>query len=136
MRSICTIVTLSLAGQVLSADPVPDNEQIAATLVDKLDDPDEEVRQNLAVALARLSPDSLPKLTLTLRDHSADRRAGAALALALVGPPARAALPDLLQALSDESSTVRRQASFAISRILPGRSSETRSGVRFDRGMY
>ena len=124
MPILSIILSLCLAGASPAADPGTAAgsaaEETIAKLVDALDDPDEEVRRNLSIALSRLSPECVPRLTLTLRDHSANRRAGAALALALIGPPAKTSLPDLLNALSDESPDVRRQVSFAISRVVTG----------------
>jgi HEAT repeat protein len=54
-----------------------------------------------------------------LKGDNPERRAGAAYTLGLIGPPAKAALPALLNALKDETIDVRRQASYAVSRLIP-----------------
>lgn len=96
----------------------PDRAPVIAGLIAALGDSDPEVRQNLAVALSRLAPASLAPLQQALQDRVAERRAGAALALALIGPAAESAIPTLLLTLKDEDLNVRRQVSFALAAIL------------------
>jgi HEAT repeat protein len=111
-------IVLLLAGQ--PTGPFPDvDPAVVHRLVDALKDPDLEVRQHLAIALAKIGTPSVEPLIGVLKDGSAERRAGAAYGLALIGPPARAALPALLASLDDKEVEVRRQASYAISRLLP-----------------
>jgi HEAT repeat protein len=114
---------------VLMTNPVPppavalppvDNATIRR-LVDGLRDGDPDVRQNLAAALARVGPAAIDPLAASLKDANADKRAGAAYALALHGDSAKAVIPTLLDLIMDENIDVRRQASFAISRIIPSR---------------
>jgi HEAT repeat protein len=88
-------------------------------LVRALDDPDPDVRANLAAALVRIGPTAVEPLTAALTDPSPDRRAGAAYALGLMGASARSALPALLDRLKDDDVGVRRQASFAVARLVP-----------------
>lgn len=92
---------------------------IVRRLIDGLKDPDLDVRHNLAAALARIGPSAVEPLTAALKDEVPERRAGAAYALGLIGAPARAALPTLLDLLSDDDVGVRRQASLAVARIVP-----------------
>ena len=77
------------------------------------------MRQNLGAALAKIGPDAIEPLVEALKGDNPDRRAGAAYTLGLIGPPAKAALPALLEALKDETVEVRRQASYAVARLIP-----------------
>ena len=77
------------------------------------------------------------RLVDALKDAAPEKRSGAAYTLALIGPPARSAMPALLDALADKDTDVRRQVSYAIGRILlPGRPSpevtapQPRGGLR------
>ena len=88
-------------------------------LIDALKDPDFEVRQNLGAALAKTGPRVVPLLREALKDKLVERRSGAAYALGLLGDTARPALPELLDALNDPDTDVRRQASYAIARVVP-----------------
>jgi hypothetical protein len=121
------ICGLSLAGSALAAQPgaspapADADEVIVRKLIESLKDPDQEVRQNIAVALAKIGTGCIDPLIEALKDANTDRRAGAAYALGLIGPPARAAMPALLDALSDKEPDVRRQVSFAIGRLIPPR---------------
>jgi hypothetical protein len=115
-----TAVFLVLSGQPVPPGAYPDvDPAVVRRLIDALKDPEPEVRQNLAAALAKIGPPSVEPLIGTLKDGVAERRAGAAYALALIGPPARTALPALLGALDDKEVEVRRQVSYAISRLIP-----------------
>jgi hypothetical protein len=110
---------VTFAVPVPSTPPDADEAAVVRRLVEALKDPDFEVRQNLALALAKIGPPSVEPLVEALKDPLPERRAAAAYALALIGPPARAALPALLKALDDKDVDVRRQASYAISRLVP-----------------
>lgn len=112
---------LLLVLAILPADPParPDDAVIVTRLVEALKDTDVEVRQNLGAALAKLPVDSVGPLTAALKDPNPARRAGAAYALGLIGEPAAAALPGLLDALTDTDLEVRRQASQSVGRVLP-----------------
>jgi HEAT repeat protein len=101
---------------VAAQDP---DDAIVRRLIGSLKDPDPEVRQNLALALAKIGPPSVEPLVVALTDPLPERRSAAAYALALIGPPARSALPALLTALDDKDVDVRRQASYAVSRLVP-----------------
>jgi len=99
--------------------PGPLDDEVVRQLVEALKDPDFEVRQNLGVALAKTGSRTVPLLRDALKDKLVERRSGAAYALGLLGEAARPALPELLAALNDADTDVRRQASFAIARVVP-----------------
>ena len=114
------MLMLLVAGLLQPPAIVPDTDRvIIRRLIEAMNDPDYEVRQNLGIALAKIGTPSVEPLIEALKDTSPERRAGAAYALGLIGAPARAALPALLEALKDKEPTVRRQASYAISRLIP-----------------
>lgn len=82
--------------------------------------PGETLKETVADALARMGPDAVPGLVEALRSPDDEVRAGAARALALMGPPdAERAVPDLIAALDDSSLIVRRYAVRAIARLGP-----------------
>ena len=97
----------------------PGNFQTITALIAALDDDDQEIRKNLAIALAKFCPESIEPLKRALRDRSPYRRAGAAEALGLMGTAAEPALTSLIESLADKDREVRRQVSFAISQIVP-----------------
>lgn len=111
-----TFVVL-IASPVRPADPIS-NDELIRRLIVALKDPDTDVRQNLATALAKLGPAAVEPLTGALKDSLPERRAGAAYSLGLIGPPAKSALPQLLDLLDDEDLDVRRQAAYAVNRIV------------------
>jgi bilin biosynthesis protein len=115
---LATLVACVLAAPVSAAEPVSDDVLIRR-LIDGLKDDDPDVRQNLAAALAKIGSAAVEPLTAALDDSLAERRAGAAYALGQIGPPARSALTRLLDALDDKDLDVRRQASYALSRLVP-----------------
>lgn len=117
MFAVAPVLLMAIAQ--FSQAPASVDESIVRRLVAALKDPEPEVRQNLAFALAKIGPPSIELLTLALKDTNPDRRAGAAYALGLIGASARVALPALLDLLNDTDSAVRRQASYAISRVIP-----------------
>ncbi len=73
-----------------------------------------EPAQDLAVG------DDVPRLIKALAGRDATVRAGAAAALADLGPGARQAIPALVKALKDEDAAVRRHGAAALGRIGPG----------------
>ncbi len=101
-----------------SAAPSVDERELIAALIESLDDPDGEVRQNIAVAIANLGEAAVPALIEALGDEKAERRAGAAAALGQIRPAAQSAIPALLKAVKDKDEIVRRHASYALSRIV------------------
>lgn len=119
MRAIILFLTIGLLFDPSpgnAAEP-PDRELIAA-LVEALDDPDGEVRQNVAIALANLGDQVIPALLEALQHAKPERRMGAAQALGQLRPVARSAVPNLMQALKDKDEGVRRQVSYTLSRIV------------------
>ncbi len=117
MRELLAIAFLA-SGVAVAAEPLP-NDALVKRLIDALQDSDPDVRQNLAMALAKIGPAAVEPLTAALADPLAERRAGAAYALGQIGGPAKSALPKLLDALDDKDLDVRRQVSFAVSRLVP-----------------
>ena len=116
--SLLLIACFGFGGSTANAEsPLKDDELIAA-LIENLDDPDVEVRQNIAAALANLGDSAVPALIDALNHAKRERRVGAALALGIVRPAAKTAIPGLLKALKDADDGVRRQASYALSRIV------------------
>jgi HEAT repeat protein len=70
-----------------------------------------------AVALSRIGPDAVPELQKALNDDSYAVRAGAALALGLIGPASRPAVLALAGKLKDPEALVRTAAAQALGRI-------------------
>ena len=134
MRPVRVILSLTVvvAGAVAAQSPPSEAEDAAVIrrLVEALKDNDAEVRQNLAVALAKFGTAAVDPLSQALKDTNADRRGGAAYALGLIGPTARAALPALLDAVSDKEPDVRRQASYAVGRLIVPRDPYSRPTPR------
>jgi len=121
MFAIAPILLMAITP--LTQAPVTVDESIIRKLVAALKDPEPEVRQNLGFALAKIGLPTVELLTEALKDALPERRAGAAYALGLIGVPARVALPSLLDLLNDPDATVRRQASYAIGRVIPAQRS-------------
>jgi HEAT repeat protein len=115
------MLSVGFAATAVAAPPLPDPtmKEVVKKLVEALKDPDPDVRQNLGTALAKIGPDAVESLVEALKGDNADRRAGAAYTLGLIGPGARNALPALLEALKDDAVEVRRQASYAVARMIP-----------------
>ena len=82
-------------------------------LIKNLTDPQESVRDETAQALGLIGPAAGPGLVGALRDSDAQRRAGAATALAEMDPPFRDKAADVEQAAGKESDPTVRSALFA-----------------------
>ncbi|MEO2091088.1 MAG: HEAT repeat domain-containing protein [Gemmataceae bacterium] len=119
MRAAIAVTCALLVSPALPAADPPSDAVLVRRLVDALKDADPDVRQNLATALAKIGPAAVEPLTGALKDGLAERRAGAAYALGLMGGTAKTALADLLELLDDKDVDVRRQAAYAISRVVP-----------------
>jgi hypothetical protein len=78
------------------------------------------VRETATDALARIGPAAVPALIHALRDPNPDVRNHAAQAIARMGPPAKAAVPELIIALQDSDWNVRRSAARALGQIGEG----------------
>ncbi|QEL13906.1 HEAT repeat domain-containing protein [Limnoglobus roseus] len=113
------LIACSLAASPVQVTTSATDEALIRQLIDAMKDADPDVRGNLANALAKIGPASVEPLTTALKDAVAERRAAAAYTLALIGSPSRTALPTLLDLLKDNDVDVRRQASYAISKIVP-----------------
>jgi hypothetical protein len=77
------------------------------------------VRETTIDALARIGKPAVPALVEALHDPNPDLRDQAALALARIGPDAEAAVPDLIAALNDDNEVVRKDAVRALGQIGP-----------------
>jgi HEAT repeat protein len=118
MRCTLSIVVL-MGGALAPAAPARAGDpELIAGLIAALDDPDGEVRQNVALTLANLGEEAVPALLTALTDPKPNRRAGAASALGYIRPSAKSAIPALMDALKDRDEGVRRQASYALSRMV------------------
>lgn len=113
------VIAASLVVSPAPHAPAAADGALVRQLIDALKDPDPDVRNNLATALAKIGPASVEPLTAALKDRLPERRAAAAYTLALLGSDSRPALPTLLDLLKDDDVDVRRQASYAISKIVP-----------------
>jgi HEAT repeat protein len=71
--------------------------------------------------LASFGPLAVPLLTKALGDNEAARREAAADILGRIGPPARPAVPSLLAALKDKTSSVSLISALALAQIDPTR---------------
>jgi hypothetical protein len=97
---------------------VREYQQLLPGLIDALKDEDDEVRQLSALALASIGRDAVPALLQALQDNNKEKRAAAAYAIGRIGPQAREAIPDLVKALKDPETTVKRSSAEALSRLL------------------
>jgi HEAT repeat protein len=128
VRIALHVLILVFAPRVgVSPPAAPPEADTVRRLVAALKDADPEVRQNLAIALAKIGPAAVEPLVAALKDPLPERRAGAAAALGQIGAPARPALPALLDLLDDKELDVRRQVSHAIARLIPSSRPERRA---------
>jgi HEAT repeats/HEAT repeat len=97
-----------------------DYRELVPVLIDALKDPDGEVRQSAAGALAGMGGLALNPLLDVVKDPKQDKdlRANAAYVIGLMGGGGRAALPTLTKLLKDDDVQVRKRAIFAIGRIV------------------
>jgi HEAT repeat protein len=91
---------------------------VVETLIDALKDPDVEIRLYAGTALAQLGPTSVDPLRKALDTGDKNSRSGACYALGQMGAAALPAKQQLLKALKDSERDVRRQAAYALSRLL------------------
>lgn len=90
-------------------------EDAERLLIERLNDEDEPTRCAAALALGQLrSEDAIPHLLAALRDESGWMRDSAADALSMIGD---AALPGLVEAMSDTRDPIRVRATRATCRI-------------------
>src|SRR5688572_23814016 len=81
--------------------------------VAKLRDPNPEVRGPAVLELMRRGEEAVPPVAALLEDPDPRIRGVAASTLWSFGPPAKAALPQIVRALGDESAEVRLGAAMA-----------------------
>ena len=79
--------------------------------------PGDTLEDTVADALSRMGTAAVPGLVEALRSNNPEVRAGAARALAMMGPPAADAIPALISALNDPNEVVRRYAIRALGRL-------------------
>jgi vesicle coat complex subunit len=122
MRWAFALTALMGLAWPMPASPLPEpphkDQELVANLVEMLDDGDPEVRQNIATSLANLGDTAVPALIEALNHSQPERRMGAARALGLVRPAARSAIPALTRTMKDKNLQVRREVSYALSRIV------------------
>ncbi len=81
----------------------------------------DKVRNTAVEALSKIGPAAVPILIACLEEHEVDEvRTLAARALGLIGYRARAAIPNLIAALSDPSPNVRGSAAKALGNVRAG----------------
>jgi HEAT repeat protein len=83
-------------------------------LKNALADSSEEVRRLAAEALGWMGPAAVPPLVAVLKNESPAARRAAARALGRLGPAAKAAEPDLVEAVNDPDEDVRAAAAAAL----------------------
>jgi HEAT repeat protein len=94
------------------------SEDIVPCLVRALETKDPFLRKPLKIIAPQLSDETKRRHFSFLNNDEAHRlRSGAARALELMGPKARAALPALAKALRDDDANISMRASFALARI-------------------
>ncbi len=92
-------------------------ETAKSNLITALNDSNVKVRVAVINALTILGPSITNDMILQLRSNQLYRKFGGARVLGNIGPPARAALPDLQKLLQDRDALVRKEAQDAILKI-------------------
>jgi HEAT repeat protein len=95
----------------------PQAKAAIPALARNLRDGDSGVCWESATTLAAIGKDSLPVLRDALHDKFLLARQTAAFALGQIGPEARAAIPDLIEASNDPEDSVRIQVRGALAKI-------------------
>lgn len=90
------------------ADLKPEPKLVRRALVEALTDTDPEVRGNVVEAISGMGAEAAPDVAKGLKNP--ELRGACAAILARIGPAAKAALPDLIAALHDETSTEKLSA--------------------------
>ena len=99
------------------ADLRSGDERVTPALIAALKDPDTTISHVAVSALADLGETAVPALSAALAKP--ESRGLAALALAHIGPKAKAAVPALVAALDDPTAHVRREVLTALAAIGP-----------------
>ncbi len=101
----------------------PEDKKAAQAIKPALEDPDLEVRQNAALAMANIggadAAPAIPILIEALKQGDLDLQRQAAAAIANIGPDAQSAVAPLCQALSAPDRDLRRNAVLALGGIGP-----------------
>lgn len=102
----------------LSARAEAGDEEAIAALIPLLHHPDSRTRYHAFWGLARAGAPAVPGLRAAFQARSDDAgRARVAGVLGRIGLPARPAIPDMREGLSDPQSTTAGQAAFALGRM-------------------
>ncbi|MBN2474576.1 MAG: HEAT repeat domain-containing protein [Pirellulales bacterium] len=95
----------------------PDPEVVRPLMKKAMDDASPEMLNDVMHALSGLGEEAVPRLIGAL--GAKEVRARAAAILARIGPPAKAAVPALIEALSDENAETRGEILLALAAIGP-----------------
>jgi len=115
LKSAEPAVRTAAARALIDLDPDP---EIVRPLVEKVvADADTEVIEDIMDAVAGLGEDAVPPLIEALEHEEV--RGLVAATIARIGPAAKAAVPALIEALSDENPRIRNEVLFAIAAIGP-----------------
>jgi HEAT repeat protein len=96
----------------------PDPEIVRPALDKAMEGADPEVLDHVLDALASLGEKAVPRLIAALKRE--EGRLKTAAILARIGPPAKAAVPALIEALGDKNPETRSEVLFALAAIGPG----------------
>jgi HEAT repeat protein len=94
-------------------------ERAVPILIDALGSAASEGRDAAISAFREVGAAAVPALLKALDSQNFRTRAGAAVALGLIGPPAGAAVPRLQDTVSDKRPLVRQEAAIALGKIGP-----------------
>jgi len=94
------------------------DQAVAPALVAAMEDPDPTVQGNVYTALASLGAKAVPRVVQRLKDPKSRERA--LRILTIMGPEAKAAVPDLEAMLRGADAATRDEVLFALAAIGPG----------------
>ena len=86
-------------------------------LIDALQDKDEDLRLNAAIALGKIGKPAVEPLSKLLGSQDDDTRFYAVWALGWIGPEAGSTSPAIVRLLADKNDGVRRKAAYTLGRI-------------------
>jgi HEAT repeat protein len=95
------------------------NAEVVAALMEALKDEDNLVGISAATKLGQIGQPALKPLIEALKDQQPRVRHRAAIALGLMGPRAKAAVPLLIELLKDDDFSVKTSAGIALKQIDP-----------------
>ena len=97
-------------------------KELIPTLIEALEDPDDEVRNHASEALVDLGREAVPALLQAITGKRTKIRSEAARVVGRMASEgdyvAREAIPSLLKALKDEDKEVKQAASFAVKQLV------------------